>query len=158
MKPAFPGVQICCLTPESAVKPRLEPGLPATPLLIYKSPLHPVSQTMTFSSNESSGGFLNVLWLISQHFIFSITYECTLKARVLHNTRLKRLGSNKHSSLFGTVISYDENEVLWIWPLGLYSQHFTFFVTYKCAQKQEPERLGCLACLAHSYITKEIKF
>jgi hypothetical protein len=29
----------------------------------------------------------------------------------------------EHYSLLGPFISYEENEVLWIWP---YAQHFTF--------------------------------
>ncbi len=33
---------------------------------------------------------------------------------VLHYTRLKRLSSDKHLTLFGTFVSNEENEVLWI--------------------------------------------
>ncbi len=33
-----------------------------------------------------------------------------------YNTKLDRLGRHKHSSLFGLLVSYEENEVLWIWP------------------------------------------
>jgi hypothetical protein len=36
----------------------------------------------------------------------------------------------KQSSLFGPFISYEENEVLWMQPQGLYSLYFIFFITY----------------------------
>jgi hypothetical protein len=45
------------------------------------------------------------------HFTFFLTYEWTQKARVLHNTRLERLASNKHSSILGQHVSCEENEV-----------------------------------------------
>ncbi len=35
----------------------------------------------------------------SQHFIFSGRYNCTLLARVVHNTRIKRVAGDKSSSL-----------------------------------------------------------
>jgi hypothetical protein len=37
----------------------------------------------------------------------------------------------KHSSLLGPFISYEENEVLWKQAQGLYLQHIIFFMTYK---------------------------
>ncbi len=37
----------------------------------------------------------------SQDFIFYVTYERVQYARVLHYTKLKRLGKDKHSSLLG---------------------------------------------------------
>jgi len=52
----------------------------------------------------------------SQHFIFSVTYESAQLVRVLHYTRLKRLSNDKHSSLLGTFINFEGNEVLRIWP------------------------------------------
>ncbi len=39
--------------------------------------------------------------------------------------------SDKCSSLLGAFISYDENEVLRIWPREVYSQNFNLFVTSK---------------------------
>jgi len=45
----------------------------------------------------------------SQHFIFILIYEWAK-----HYTRLKRLSSDKHSTLFGTFVSNEEDEVLWI--------------------------------------------
>ncbi len=59
------------------------------------------------------------------------------KARVLHYIRLKRIPGDKHFSLFGPIMSYEENEVLQIRDLESYSQHFIFFVTYKWAKKLE---------------------
>jgi hypothetical protein len=53
---------------------------------------------------------------------------------VLHYTKLERLARDKHSGLLGQPVSYEENEVLWIWPRNLYSQHFISFVTYEWAQ------------------------
>ncbi len=32
------------------------------------------------------------------------------------------------------IVSYEDNEVLWIQYKGLYSQHFIFFVAYELAQ------------------------
>jgi len=51
----------------------------------------------------------------SQHLIFFWTYEKGQKARTLNYTRLKRLPSDKHSSLFGAFIcKIRKNEVFWI--------------------------------------------
>jgi hypothetical protein len=52
----------------------------------------------------------------------------------LYFTRLERLSNDEHSSLLVAFISYEENDVLWIQPLGLYSRHFIFFLTYEWAQ------------------------
>jgi hypothetical protein len=41
----------------------------------------------------------------------------------------------KHSSLQGAFVSYEENEVLRIWPQGQYLQHCIFLLTYEQAQK-----------------------
>jgi len=60
----------------------------------------------------------------SSHSIFFITYESDQKARELQYTDLERLCLCKHLSLFGLFVSYEENEVLSIHPLGSYSQHF----------------------------------
>ncbi len=40
------------------------------------------------------------------------TYESAQQARLLHNTELERLASDRHSNLFGLFVSYDENELL----------------------------------------------
>ncbi len=62
-------------------------------------------------------------------------YELVQKARVLHNVKLERLTRDNHSSLLGSFLSYEENEVLWIQTLGTYSKHLIFFVIYKSIQK-----------------------
>jgi hypothetical protein len=67
--------------------------------------------------------------------IFFVTYHWTQQARVLHYTRLERLARDKHSSLLGPFVSYEENEVLWIWLQVSYSQHFIFLVTYHWTQQ-----------------------
>ncbi len=76
-----------------------------------------------------------LLRLYYQHFIFSVTYKWAQKARVLHNTKPERLAKDNHSNLFSPFVSYDENELLWLWYLRLYSQHFILFVTHTWAQK-----------------------
>jgi hypothetical protein len=43
---------------------------------------------------------------------------------------MERIANDKHSSLLGLFVSYEENEALWIRPLGAYSQNFILFVTY----------------------------
>ncbi len=48
----------------------------------------------------------------SQHFIFFVTYELAIITTVLHYTKLERLAMDKHSSLLGIFVSYEENEVL----------------------------------------------
>ncbi len=49
----------------------------------------------------------------SQHLIFFITYECAQLARVLDYATSERLANDKHSSLLGPFVNYEENEVLW---------------------------------------------
>ncbi len=39
-----------------------------------------------------------------------------------------------HSNLLDPFITYKENEVLLIWLLASYSQHFICFVSYDCGQ------------------------
>jgi hypothetical protein len=67
----------------------------------------------------------------SQHFTFFATYEWAKQAGVFHYSRPEWLARDKHSGFLGPFKTCKENEVLWIRPLGLYSQHFTFFVTYE---------------------------
>jgi hypothetical protein len=50
-------------------------------------------------------------------------------------TGLESLASYEYPSLIGPFVTFEENEVLWKWPLLLYSQHFIFSVTYEWAQK-----------------------
>jgi hypothetical protein len=56
--------------------------------------------------------------------------------RVLHYSRLEILGKDTHPNLLDPFTSYAKNEVLWNALLGLYSQHFLFFVTYELAQQE----------------------
>ncbi len=56
---------------------------------------------------------------------------------MLQNTELERLTRDKHFSILGLLVSYEENEVLWIRTLELYLQHLIFFITYKAAQKDK---------------------
>ncbi len=70
----------------------------------------------------------------SQHFIFLITYTWAQWARVFVPGNTFLPGVMKHSSFLGQCMSYEENEVLWIWSLESYSQHFILFITYTRAQ------------------------
>jgi hypothetical protein len=47
-----------------------------------------------------------------QHFIFIVTSKLAQKARMLHYTWLERFALDKHYSLLGPFISYEENKVL----------------------------------------------
>jgi hypothetical protein len=49
---------------------------------------------------------------------------------------------NTHSSLYSSLVQYEETKVLLIRPWGLYSQHFIFFITYEQAQKVRVFVLG----------------
>jgi len=55
--------------------------------------------------------------LYSQHSIFFVTYESDQLARLFHITKLKGFTSAKHFNLLGQLLSYEENEVLWICTL-----------------------------------------
>ncbi len=98
---------------------------------------------MPFSRNQNALYWIELekngknLWLYSQDFIFFITYKEAQYVGVLRYSKLERLADGKHPSLLGSFIcfiSYEENEVLWIWLLGQHSKHFIFFVTPKWAQ------------------------
>jgi hypothetical protein len=64
---------------------------------------------------------------------FLCNLQMAHKQEFLNNTLLEKLASDKCFSILGSFISYEENKVLWILPLGPYSQHFVFFKTYKWA-------------------------
>ncbi len=46
----------------------------------------------------------------AQYFILFVTDEMTQYARVLHNTRQKRLSNDKHSNLLVQFVSYEEKK------------------------------------------------
>ncbi len=48
----------------------------------------------------------------SQHIVFFLIYDWPQKARALHNTRPKRLIGDKHFSLFGAFVRYENNKDL----------------------------------------------
>jgi hypothetical protein len=87
---------------------------------------------VTYKENKVLSVWLPRLFL--WHFIYVITSEWAQKASVLHNTRLKRLTSDKQPSLLGPYVSYIENKVLSIWLPGLFLGHFIYFITYKWVQ------------------------
>jgi hypothetical protein len=62
----------------------------------------------------------------SQYFIFFVSF----RPKKLRINRLVRLARDKYSGLLGPFISYEENEVFYIWTMGSCSQHFIYFVTY----------------------------
>ncbi len=71
----------------------------------------PVSQSVALHlAGKASHGKNKVLWLChqrpySQNFIFFVTYKWTQYAR---KDRLERVARDKHSSLFGTIVSDEE--------------------------------------------------
>ncbi len=73
--------------------------------------------------------------LNSQHFIFSVTYECVQEIRMLHYIRLEGVAKDKHVSLLGPFVICEENKLLWIQCHGFNLQHFIFSVTYECVQE-----------------------
>ncbi len=50
--------------------------------------------------------------------IFFVTYKWAQKPRALHITKAERLATDKHSSVSGPFVSYDENEALRIRPMA----------------------------------------
>jgi hypothetical protein len=71
--------------------------------------------------------------VISQHFIFIITYEWVYWANVLHNTRLEKLAMDEYSSLLDPIVNYEENDVLLILPLTLNLKTFFRMTVHKIA-------------------------
>jgi hypothetical protein len=65
----------------------------------------------------------------SQHFSSVVTYELDQSFRVFATTKPFQPFVMKHFSLVDPFVSYDENELLWIWTQGLYSQHFFLVIT-----------------------------
>ncbi len=45
-----------------------------------------------------------------------------------------RIAKEKHSSLVGPFVSYEENEVFWKLLLEAYLQHYIFFESYEMGQ------------------------
>ncbi len=65
----------------------------------------------------------------SQHFIFFVTFEWAQSDRVLHGIWLWKLACDKHSSLLGKFVSYEENKVLFT--------TLFFFVTHEGPNKSD---------------------
>ncbi len=59
--------------------------------------------------------------LCSQNFIFVVTYKLAQEVRMLHYTLLERLASDRHSSLSAPFVSCEENEVVNMEPVAVYS-------------------------------------
>ncbi len=77
---------------------------------------------------------MQLLGQIQNTSFFFATYKWAQWDRVLHYTRLKRFARDKHSSLSGPFISYEENEVLWMQLLVQIQNTSFFFATYNLAQ------------------------
>ncbi len=78
------------------------------------------------------------IWFIrpySQCFIFFVIYKWVPKARVFVLAKPFWPIVIQCPSLLVSFVSYIEKDVLRIWLLGLYSQHLSFFETFKWAQK-----------------------
>jgi hypothetical protein len=56
--------------------------------------------------------FSYITYRVQIYNIFFITYESAQYARLLNNTKLGSLASDKHSNLVGMFVSYKENEAL----------------------------------------------
>ncbi len=69
-----------------------------------------------------------------QKYIFSKLTKWAKLVRALNYTYLARLAKEKHSSLVGPFISYEENEVFWKLLLEAYLQHYIFFESYEMGQ------------------------
>jgi len=75
-----------------------------------------------------------------RHLLFFVTYEWDQKVTFLHYYRLKRLAIGKHSSLLGSFVSYDENQVFSIRPLESVlqkTQTYKLFLQQSCQYKPE---------------------
>ncbi len=66
----------------------------------------------------------------SEHFIVLITYELAQQARVLHYNGLERLAEDKHSSLMGPFVSYEEMKSCEEVP-GAYSKKYKASLIFK---------------------------
>ncbi len=66
------------------------------------------------SYEENKLLWINSLRSYSQQFIFFVTYKWAQKVSMLYYARLEKLARDKHSSFLGSLVSYEENELLWI--------------------------------------------
>ncbi len=80
-----------------------------------RQPLSLLGLFLSYEENEVLR--IRTLGTYWKHFIFFMIYESVQKARLLHTVKLERLDKDKHSSLLGPFLSYEENEVLWIQTL-----------------------------------------
>jgi hypothetical protein len=55
------------------------------------------------SSTSRKASVVNTVPMYSHHLIFFVTYELAQKARLLHNTKLERLASDKPGNPYCTV-------------------------------------------------------
>jgi len=60
---------------------------------------------------------------------------------MLYYTRPEKLAREKHSSLFGPFISYEENKVLRIRPIGAYDLNFLLIAICKLYRFRTDKRL-----------------
>jgi hypothetical protein len=88
----------------------------------------------------------------SQHLIFFVTYEWTQQARVSYYIRMEGLAMDKHSNL-GSFTSYEETEVLWIWPRLL---KFNLFQS-QIAQWSFCGSVASLQCLCFKYCNRRAR-
>jgi hypothetical protein len=88
------------------------------------------------------------LWTYWQHLIFFVSYDCPYKLHCLSLASHSILSVMKDSSLLGQFVTYEKNEVSWIWSLGLIdSTPFSSWVNNR------PNKLHCLSLASHSILS-----
>ncbi len=92
-------------------------------------------------------------WLLgpySQHFIFFVTYECAHKLVCLSLVSVSGLVWSNTLAFWAQKLQRKQSLVNMAWLLGSYSQHFFFFVAYKCVHKLVCLSLASLSGLVWS--------
>jgi hypothetical protein len=105
--------------------------MPFQPSVMWHSSL--LGSFLSYKENEVF--WKSCLVQYSQYFIFLVTYEWVQKATVFVRGMPFQASVIQHSSLWGSFLSYQENEVVWKSCLVQYSWYFIFFLAYKWVQK-----------------------
>jgi hypothetical protein len=98
--------------------------------------------------------------------IFTMLLFIVGPVKLKHHNEYERLAADKHTSLLDPFVSYDENEVLWIWTQELLSQCFSLLlltswpIKVECYIKLSMKDLllmNTLAYWTHLYAMKKMK-
>ncbi len=106
-------------------------GMPFQPSVMWHSSL--LGSFLSYKENE-------VFWILclvqySWYFIFFLACKWVQKSRVFVRGMPFQASVIQHSRLWGSFLSYKENEVVWKSCLVQYSWYFIFFLAYKWVQK-----------------------